>query len=96
MDTINRLLKRQAPKRKPKTTGPEDGDAESAGPSALFVRTVMNASGTTVSVPTEWLEAPATVWPLALPSIPPSSLSSSSSTAPAGQPSWPRMVQEIE
>jgi Ino eighty subunit 2 len=62
MDTINRLLKKQPPKRGKRAAqepgeGDEDGYTERANP--LFVRYVQNAKGTQLGVPDEWLDAPA-------------------------------------
>lgn len=68
MDTINKLLKKPAPKRRTRaeilaaasaaegTPGAEDGEPEPANP--LFVRWVNNAQGSRIGVPQEWLEAP--------------------------------------
>ncbi|KAH9875318.1 hypothetical protein J1614_004810 [Plenodomus biglobosus] len=61
LDTINRLLKKQPPKRGRRViqdagSGAEDGDAERANP--LFVRYVQNAKGAILAVPDEWLNAP--------------------------------------
>lgn len=69
MDTINKLLKKPAPKRRTRaeiiaqqqadmiaTPGAEDGEEERPDP--LFVRWVSNASGSRVGVPEEWMEAP--------------------------------------
>jgi Ino eighty subunit 2 len=62
MDTINRLLKKQPPKRGRRAAEAigsgqeEDGDVERADP--LFVRYVQNAKGTQLGVPDEWLQAP--------------------------------------
>ena len=61
MDTINRLLKKQPPKRGRKlqeiTDGQDDDDVERAHP--LYVRYTQNAKGTTLAIPDEWLQAPA-------------------------------------
>jgi Ino eighty subunit 2 len=63
MDTINRLLKKQPPKRgkraaqEPGENGDDDGETERANP--LFIRYVQNAKGTQLGVPDEWLQAPA-------------------------------------
>jgi Ino eighty subunit 2 len=63
MDTINRLLKKQPPKRGRKafqeiTDGQEDdAGVERAHP--LYVRYTQNAKGTTLAIPDEWLQAPA-------------------------------------
>ncbi|KAF5846861.1 hypothetical protein GGP41_004920 [Bipolaris sorokiniana] len=62
LDTINRLLKKQPPKRGRKAAqdAPEDGleepEPERANP--LFVRYIQNAKGTQLGVPEEWLQAP--------------------------------------
>lgn len=67
MDTINKLLKKPAPKRRTRaemiaataaadTPGAEDGEEESAYP--LYVRYINNSSGSRIGVPTEWLEGP--------------------------------------
>lgn len=63
LDTINRLLKKQPPKRGRRTlqdvTGSgqeEEFEAERADP--LYVRYVQNAKGTQMGVPDEWLQAP--------------------------------------
>ena len=66
MDTINKLLKKPAPKRRTRaeiaaaadlaTPGAEDGDEEL--PDALFVTWVNNARGSRIGVPEEWLETP--------------------------------------
>ena len=69
MDTINKLLKKPAPKRRTRaeiiaqqqadmmaTPGAEDGEEERPDP--LFVRWVQTAKGSRVGVPEEWVEAP--------------------------------------
>jgi Ino eighty subunit 2 len=63
MDTINRLLKKQPPKRGRRALNEvtesgqeEEGELEKANP--LFVRYVQNAKGTQLGVPEEWLQAP--------------------------------------
>jgi Ino eighty subunit 2 len=58
MDTINRLLKKQPPKRGRRTLedNGQDDDGDRANP--LFVRYVQNAKGTQLGVPEEWLQAP--------------------------------------
>ncbi|KAI8934785.1 hypothetical protein NX059_008472 [Plenodomus lindquistii] len=61
LDTINRLLKKQPPKRGRRIvqdagSGAEDEEAERANP--LFVRYVQNTKGTALAVPDEWLKAP--------------------------------------
>ncbi|KAF2741037.1 hypothetical protein EJ04DRAFT_112638 [Polyplosphaeria fusca] len=64
MDTINRLLKKQPPKRGRRViqdladSGQEDEpEVEKAPP--LYVRYTQNASGAQLAIPEEWLEAPA-------------------------------------
>ncbi|EOA91087.1 uncharacterized protein SETTUDRAFT_101354 [Exserohilum turcica Et28A] len=62
LDTINRLLKKQPPKRGRKAQqdaseeGLEEPEPERANP--LFVRYIQNAKGTQLAVPEEWLQAP--------------------------------------
>lgn len=70
MDTINRLLKKQAPKRRGKISQAEitanavageemseEPEVEKANP--VFVRWISDAKGCRVGVPEEWLEGPA-------------------------------------
>ena len=69
MDTINKLLKKPAPKRRTRaeiiaaqqagsmaTPGAEDDDEERPDP--LFVRWVNSREGSRIGVPEEWMEAP--------------------------------------
>ena len=67
MDTINKLLKKPAPKRRTRaemmaaaaaadTPGLEEGEVEPANP--LYVRWTNNSTGSSIGVPIEWLEAP--------------------------------------
>lgn len=71
-DTINRLLKKQAPKRRgkisqaeitanavagPEATLSEEPEIEDANP--VFVRWISDAKGCRVGVPREWLDGPA-------------------------------------
>ncbi|KAH3942129.1 hypothetical protein HBI56_202170 [Parastagonospora nodorum] len=61
LDTINRLLKKQPPKRGRRVAHDESGqedDAEVERANPLFVRYVQNAKGTQLGVPDEWLQAP--------------------------------------
>lgn len=64
MDTINRLLKKQAPKRRNKPVAEiaaeagEDAEEDVVKAPALYARFVQRAEGTLVAVPDEWLEAP--------------------------------------
>lgn len=63
LDTINKLLKKPAPKRRTRAemmaaaaaAGEYDGE-ESADP--LYVRWINDAAGSRIGVPTEWLQAP--------------------------------------
>lgn len=55
-DTINRLLKRQAPKRQKKEDKNEN-DAEGRAPMS-FVRIISNNDGTRLAIPDQWLDAP--------------------------------------
>lgn len=66
MDTINKLLKKQAPKqrraRPAEGTGdvtPNALDAEIEKPKATMIRWVSRQSGIRVGVPDEWLGTPA-------------------------------------
>lgn len=67
MDTINKLLKKPAPKRRTRAeiiaaqaaadaTPSEDEDGELPRPNPLFTRSVQNARGIRLGVPEEWLE----------------------------------------
>ena len=60
MDTINRLLNKQEPKRRRKAHGDtemdEDGFIERAP--AAFVRYVQTVKGSTLMVPDEWVDSP--------------------------------------
>ncbi|KAJ8108067.1 hypothetical protein OPT61_g8429 [Boeremia exigua] len=64
LDTINRLLKKQPPKRSRKSAAADldesgqeaEPDLERANP--LFVRYIQNAKGTQLAIPDEWLQAP--------------------------------------
>lgn len=71
MDTINRLLKKQAPKRRGKLSAAEisanaaahedlgGSEAEAEKPNPVFVRWVSTRHGCRVGVPAEWLAGPA-------------------------------------
>jgi Ino eighty subunit 2 len=63
MDTINKLLKKQAPKTNLRRSnfgavGDASPDEESAKPNPLFVRWVSNKDGNFIGVPDEWLDGP--------------------------------------
>lgn len=63
METINKLLKKQAPKtnaRRSQFSGAGDGTPDSDGqkPNPIFVRWVSNKDGNRIGVPEEWLEGP--------------------------------------
>lgn len=64
METINKLLKKQAPKTNARrnnfNTVPGEGtpDSDGAKPDAGFVRWVSSKDGNRIGVPEEWLEAP--------------------------------------
>ncbi|KAF1832118.1 hypothetical protein BDW02DRAFT_571363 [Decorospora gaudefroyi] len=63
LDTINRLLKKQPPKRGRKVIQDitESGQEEEPEPdraNPLFVRYIQNAKGSQLAVPDEWLKAP--------------------------------------
>lgn len=65
METINKLLKKQAPKTnaRRKDFNPVAGNAtpntESQRPDPLFVRWVNNKTGSRIGIAEEWLDAPA-------------------------------------
>ncbi|KAJ4368887.1 hypothetical protein N0V83_005969 [Neocucurbitaria cava] len=88
LDTINRLLKKQPPKRGRRViqditeSGQEEElEAEKANP--LWVRYVQNAKGSQMGIPDEWLQAPA------------GSLFAGSVQPPSKSPFNGRMVQEV-
>lgn len=65
METINKLLKKQAPKtnaRRKDLNGPvvdATPEGEPQKPNARFVRWVSNKDGNRIGVPEEWMEGPA-------------------------------------
>lgn len=67
MDTINRLLRKQAPKRRGRIPAAETAEAASADqevaepekPDPTMVRWVSGREGSRVGVPEEWLDIPA-------------------------------------
>lgn len=87
MDTINRLLKKQPPKRGRKaqeiTESGQEEDAEVERANPLYVRYTQNVKGTQLAIPNEWLQGPAGY---AL---------SGSLTAPLKRPFNGRMVEEV-
>jgi len=60
METINKLLKKQAPKQKGRANaaGDETPDGESQKPNPMFVRWVSNKDGVRVGVPEEIMAGP--------------------------------------
>lgn len=66
LDTINRLLKKQAPKRRGKISAeeiatnamapPEPSDVEFERANPVYIRWVSDRDGSRVGVPYEWLE----------------------------------------
>lgn len=64
METINKLLKKQAPKtnaRRRDLNGPAVDaipEGEPQKPNPLFVRWVSNKDGNRIGVPEEWMEGP--------------------------------------
>lgn len=88
MDTINRLLKKQPPKRGRKTfqeiTGSDEEfetSHEKANP--LYVRYIQNAKGSSLGVPEEWLDAPV------------GSMFTGAIAKPSSRPYGGRMVEEV-
>ena len=64
METINKLLKKQAPKTNARRNmmnnigGYSTPDSEGQKPNPLFVRWVSNKDGNRIGVPEEWIEGP--------------------------------------
>jgi Ino eighty subunit 2 len=63
MDTINKLLKKQAPKTNSRRSnlgiaGDASPDGESMKANPLFVRWISSKEGNFIGVPEEWLEGP--------------------------------------
>lgn len=63
METINKLLKKQAPKtnaRRKELNGEQssEGNGDTSKPNAIFTRWISNKEGNSVSVPNEWLDSP--------------------------------------
>jgi Ino eighty subunit 2 len=66
MDTINKLLKKQAPKRRGKVSAQETAgdatpnvqDAEQEKPKAVYVRWVSDGNSSRIGVPIEWFGTP--------------------------------------
>lgn len=65
MDTINKLLKKQAPKQRRgramegvDDATPNTHDAEPEKPNPMFVRWISTRQGSVVAVPDEWLGTP--------------------------------------
>jgi Ino eighty subunit 2 len=88
MDTINRLLKKQPPKRgrKAKEEATESGqedEAEVERANPLFVRYIQNVSGTRMAVPDEWLQSPV------------GSVFAGPLAKPSNRPFGARMVEEV-
>lgn len=65
METINKLLKKQAPKTNARrrdmnaVPGETISDSETQKANPLFVRWISNKDGNRIAVPEEWLECPA-------------------------------------
>lgn len=88
MDTINRLLKKQPPKRGRKLAQENTGSGEEYEPEVekanpLYVRYIQTATGTRMGVPEEWLQAPV------------GSVFAGDLVKPSGKPSGGRMVEEV-
>ena len=60
METVNKLLKKQAPKISRKALAAAEGDNGSRRPSAAFVRWISTKDGSRIAVPEEMLASPAT------------------------------------
>jgi len=94
MDTINRLLKKQAPKKRGRAAANLDADSgaeeeqEVEKAPAVYVRYIQNSQGTMLCLPGEWLEAP--VGEMFSTPAPPSK------SGDPSQPKWSRrMVEEV-
>lgn len=65
METINKLLKKQAPKTNARrrdmnaVAGESTPDSEAQKASPVFVRWISNKDGNRIAIPEEWLEGPA-------------------------------------
>jgi len=63
MDTINRLLKKQPPKRRGRAAADngesgQDDEPEYEKASPIYVRYTQNVGGSQIAVPEEWLSSP--------------------------------------
>ncbi|KAF2433095.1 hypothetical protein EJ08DRAFT_658369 [Tothia fuscella] len=66
MDTINRLLKKQAPKRRSRkeieadqlAEAMENGEGDGFRASSVYARYIQNAQGSSLAVPEEWVDTP--------------------------------------
>jgi Ino eighty subunit 2 len=63
MDTINRLLKKQPPKRGRRANNDvgesgQDEEPEQERANPLFLRYTQNSQGSSIALPDEWLSAP--------------------------------------
>jgi Ino eighty subunit 2 len=66
MDTINRLLKKQAPKRRKRAEIEADqmaerianGEDDAPRAPSAFVRSIQNSEGSVIAIPDEWIGAP--------------------------------------
>jgi len=88
MDTINRLLKKQPPKRGRRaaqelTEPGQEEETEPEKPNPLFVRYKQNENGTTMAIPEEWLQAPV------------GSIFNGTLVQPSKKPFGRRMVEEV-
>ncbi|CAO2651072.1 Nn.00g093690.m01.CDS01 [Neocucurbitaria sp. VM-36] len=88
LDTINRLLKKQPPKRGRRviqdiTESGQEEEPEPERANPLFVRYIQNAKGSQMGIPDEWLQGPA------------GSLFAGSVQPPSKNPFNGRMVQEV-
>jgi Ino eighty subunit 2 len=59
METINKLLKKQAPKTTKKNAAANDGYGEGSGPDPTVIRWVSTKSGSRLGVPGEMVGGPA-------------------------------------
>lgn len=94
METINKLLKKQAPKTNARRKefniipGEPTPDVEAVKPDAAFVRWVSNKDGNVIGVPEEWLDTP-------VGSIFSNSVKSAGGAPPAAGVGNGKLVQEV-
>ena len=95
IDTINKLLKKPAPKRRTRaeilaaqaangSTPGADDELDDVKPDPVYVRWVNSAGGSRIGVPVEWLESPVA-----------DSMARSAAASSAARPGARIMVEEV-